>query len=93
MKGQALLDHMIKSRKRNNKKGDNKTKVSSYLAVDINEEQKQILNLTIRDITQGAIIACASRADARLKLAKRKLDNLGYIVSQCRIQNDKQRID
>ena len=40
IKGEALLDYMIKLRKRNDKKGDNKTKVPSYLAVDINKEHK-----------------------------------------------------
>ena len=86
IKCEALLDHMMKFRKRNNKKGDNKTKVLSYLAADINKEQEKILNPTIRDITQDAIFACASWADTRLKLPKRKLNNLRYIISRCRIQ-------
>ena len=87
MKGEALFHHMIQFRKRNNG-----TKPSMYLAIDVNETQQSILNPTMTDMARGAIIACVGGAGARLKLAQRKLDNLGYINSHCGIQNDEKRM-
>lgn len=87
MKGEALFHHMIQFRKRNNG-----TKASMYFAIDVNETQESILNPTMTDMARGAIIACVGGVGARLKLAQRKLDNLGYINSHCGIQNDEKRM-
>ena len=84
MKGRALLEHMIHFRKRNNKRACD-ANPSMYLAIDVNETQKSILNPTTADLARGSIIACAGAAGSRLKLAQRKLDNLGYINSHCGI--------
>ena len=44
------------------------------------------------DLARGSIITCAGGAGSRLKLAQRKLDNLGYINSYCGIQNNEKRM-
>ena len=51
------------------------------------------MNPNVTDVARGAIIECVGGAGARLKLAQRKLDNLGYINSHCGIQNDRERMD
>ena len=61
-------------------------------AIDFNKTQVRILNLTVTDVVQGAIIACDSEVDARLKLEKKKLDNLGHINSHCRIEKNRNRM-
>ena len=91
MKGEELLEHMIQFRKRSYKRANN-TRPSMHLAIDVNATQKGILNPTTMDLARGSIIACAGGAGSRLKLAQRKLDNLGYINSHCGIQNDEKRM-
>ena len=57
IKCKAFLDHMIKFRKRNNKRANN-TEPSIYLAIDVNEIQESILNPTVTDLIGGNMIAC-----------------------------------
>ena len=47
---------------------------------------------TERELTHGKIIRDTVGLGAQLNLAKRKLDNLGYIKSHSGIQNDKERL-
>ena len=47
---------------------------------------------TERELTHGKIIRDTVGLGAQLKLAKKKLDNLGYIKSHSGIQNYKERL-
>ena len=88
MKGNALLDHMIRFRNRN----ANDSKPSGFLAIDISEAQASIINSSLKDLTQKSIIDCVGAKGARLKLVKRKLDNLGYMSGNCGMQNSNERL-
>jgi len=46
----------------------------------------------VLDLTQKSIIDCVGAKGARLKLAKRKLDNLGYMNGNCGMQNSDKRL-
>ena len=86
IKGEALFKHTIKFRQRSEK--GNQSKSSSHLAIDVDETQVSILNLSMNDFVQGFIIVCAGGKGARLKIAKRILNYLGFINSHCGTQND-----
>ena len=78
LNGEALLDHMIKFRKTHGT--ENSTSPSMYLAIDVNATHASFLNPRITDLNQRSIIECAGGDGARMKLAKRRLDNLGSTV-------------
>ena len=92
LKGEALLNHMIKFRKTHGTENAS-TSPSMYLAIDVDATQASLLNPCMMDLNQRAIISCAGGDGARLKLAKRRLDNLGFYSSDCGIQNDPGRLD
>ena len=95
LKGEALLNHMIKFRKTHGTENARSlsTSPSMYLAIDVDATQASLLNPCAMDLNQRAIIECAGGDGARLKLAKRRLDNLGFYSSDCGIQNDPGRLD
>ena len=88
LKGCDLFDHMLKYR--GQQMGE--TNPSDYLGIEVSNTQKGIIMPTERELTQGKIIRDTVGLGAQLKLAKRKLDNLGYIKSHSGIQNDKERL-
>ena len=65
------------------------TNPSDYLGIEVSNTQKGIIMPTERELTHGKIIRDTVGLGAQLKLAKRKLDNLGYINSHSGIQNYK----
>ena len=88
LKGDDLFDHMLKYR--GQKMGDMNR--SDYLGIEVSSTQKGIIMPTKRELTHSRIIIDTVGLGAQLKLAKRKLDNLGYIKSHSGIQNDKERL-
>ena len=65
------------------------TNPSDYLGIEVRNTQKGIIMPTERELRHGKIIRYTVGLGAQLKLAKRKLGNLGYIKSRSGIYNDK----
>ena len=77
MKGLELFDHMIQYRGRH--KGD--VKPSTALGIDLDKRQAEIIMPTQESLRQHVIMRDAVGQNAQLKVAKQKLDNLGYVHS------------
>ena len=77
VKGGPLLDHMIMFCKRAGRSG--KEEVYPPLGLGVTPDQQCILNPLVYDITCGAIMQDAGGKGATTKIAKWRLDNLGYI--------------
>ena len=84
LKGKDLFYHMIKHRGRDVVT----SKPSSYLGIDVSDVQMSVMQPSEEELTQGWIMKETVGTGAKLKLVKRKLDNLGYIKSESGIQND-----
>jgi len=71
---------------------NDETLPSARLAIDVDATQKSILKPSMKDFLQKSIINCASGDGARLKLSKRKLISLSYLVGESGVQNDPKRL-
>jgi len=84
-----LLSHMIQYRMRDPKLKEGKSsEPSSYLNVDISDEQQAMLNPSASDLAMRSIMQDAGGDRAKHKLAKRKLEMYGSIKSHSGIAND-----
>ena len=91
MKGIELFDHMIKYRKVTG--NIEVEEPSNYLAAEMNKDQKYlIINLSDKHFARRELMRDAGGTRATTKLAKRKLDNLGYIKAHSGLENDLVRI-
>lgn len=63
------------------------TNPSDYLGIKVSNTQKGIILPTKRELTQGKTLRDIVGLWAHLNLAKRNLDNLGYIKSHSGIQD------
>jgi hypothetical protein len=90
MSGEELFAHMAQFARRN--LGAAAAAPSAYLDVEMTADQKKLLDPTPQDLTIRALMLDAGGAGAQKKLAKRKLDALGYIKAHSGIQNDPERI-
>jgi len=86
--GGALFAHMVAFRARHSAQ----ERPSTFLAVEMTEEQAAILAPTIQDLSVQAILKDAGGAGATKKLAQRKLNNAGAITNHCGLQNNPERV-
>ena len=86
--GEALFEHMVAFRARHG--GDKRPPPS--LAVEMTDEQVEILAPTMQDLSVQAILKDAGGSGATKKLAKRKLNNTGAITNHCGLQNHPERV-
>ena len=86
--GLTLFEHMVAFRARQG--GDKRP--SPSLAVDMTDDQVEILAPTMQDLSVQAILKDAGGSGATKKLAKRKLNNTGAITNHCGLQNHPERI-
>jgi len=83
LSGTDLFEHMNNFRSIHN----NKYLPSFYLYIDVEETQQSVIYPTEVELTKGRIMRDTVGLNASLKMAKRKLCNLGYIKPHCGIQN------
>ena len=67
-------------------------KPSSYLGIDVSDVQMSVIQPSEEELTQGRIMKETVGTGAKLKLVKRKLDNLEYIKSESGIQNNEKHL-
>ena len=89
MKGMELFNHML--RYRGTHAGD--IKPNEALGIDLDKRQAAIIMPSKSSLRQHEIMQDAIGQNAQLKVAKRKLDNLGFIQSHSGIQNNPERIE
>ena len=65
---------------------------SDYLAVDVRSDQKSILNPSVRDYTEGAMMRAAGGIGAQMNAPKRKIDALCGIRGHSGLLNDPERM-
>jgi hypothetical protein len=63
-----------------------------YLDLGSSKEQVQVFAPGEKDLSKSSIMSCALGDGANMKLAMRKLDNLGYIKSYGGVQNYPERL-
>lgn len=93
MKGKELLAHMLKFARRRVQRDSieersrcrcaSSVRISEWLDVAITPEQQMLLNPTREDLTIREILKDCGGEGATKKLAKRKLDAVGFINSDC----------
>ena len=88
--GQALFDHLIKMSRRSVPTGTDLIP-SSSLDVEYTATQQRLINPKAVDYSMHEIAKHAHGEDAKQAMAKRKLDNLGYIRGDCGVANDPER--
>ena len=89
LKGVELFEHMIKYRGTH----VGRSKPSPYLGIYVSDLQQGLIQPTEEELTQGRIMRESVGMGAKLKLVKRKLDNLGYIKSHSGLQNNEARLE
>ena len=89
-KGEELLKHQLTFLKRTC--NTDVLEPSAYLDIEISKDQRDILNPTASDMTIREIMKDAGGRGATKKFAKRKLDSVGYVQSQCYAITDPKRI-
>ena len=89
-KGEKLLKHQLTFLKRTC--STDVLEPSAYLDVEISKDQRKILNPTARDMSIREIMKDAGGLGATKKFAKRKLDSVGYVQSECYAITDPKRI-
>ncbi len=80
----GLFDHIVTFKQRDPelvKCGEDPLEPSSYLNVDISDDQHMLLHLTERSLMMQNIMQGAGGMGADQKLAKHKLDQFGCIKS------------
>ena len=86
-----LFKHIVQFRNRVHHK-EKEVTVSSYLNVDVSEDQQALLNPTVLDSITGWIIKDSQGEGARKKMAKRRINLLdGKINSHCCVLNSDER--
>jgi hypothetical protein len=65
---------------------------STFLEVEMTEEQAAILAPTMQDLSAQSILKDSGGAGATKKLAQRKLNNAGAITNHCGLQNNPERV-
>jgi hypothetical protein len=89
--GEELFKHMIDFRKRNVKNEDHK--ISAHLNVSPKDKlQRQLLERSSHDLIFGNIMKEVGLDGGTEKMAKRKLDALGYIKAESGFANDEKRM-
>ena len=91
LKGIKLFKHMIQMRHRTSL--TQQVEPSGFLDCEIKDDQREVLDPSSHDLTHGQIMKQAGGKGARLKVAKRKLDNLGYVKSFCGVMNSDERMN
>ena len=91
LSGLDLFDHLVKMSRRSVPTGTD-LKPSAALDVEYSKQQQHVINPRASDYTMHEIAKHAHGADAQQAMAKRKLDNLGYVRGDCGIANDADRI-
>jgi hypothetical protein len=86
--GDALFPHMVAFRARHSAK----ERPSTFLEVEMTEEQGAILAPTIQDLSVQSILKGAGGGGATKKLAQRKLNNAGAITNHCGLENHPGRV-
>ena len=89
LKGVELFEYMIKYRGTH----VGRSKPSPYLGIYVSDLQQGLIQPTEEELTQGRIMRESVGMGAKLKLVKRKLDNLGYIKSHSGLQNNEARLE
>ena len=87
----ALFDHMIKMGRRSVPEGTDLVPRAS-LNVEYTQQQQRLINPRSIDYTMHEIAKHAHGEDAKQAMARRKLDNLGYVRGECGLANDPDRI-
>ena len=88
LKGDALFARMVAFRARHSAQ----ERPSTFLEVEMTEEQAAILAPTMQDLSVQSILKDVSGAGATKKLAQRKLNNAGAITNHCGLQNNPERV-
>ena len=91
LSGIALFDHMIKMGRRSVPQGTDLMPRAS-LNVEYTQVQQRLINPRPTDYTMHEIAKHAHGEGAKQAMAKRKLDNLGYIRGDCGLANDPERV-
>jgi hypothetical protein len=92
VKGLELFDHMIKKRLRSSV---DPVPPSEFLDCSINYSlgQTMIFNPSEMDVTARVLMQAAGGSGATMKLATRRLDNVGYIKAHSGLANDPLRLE
>ena len=88
--GLALFDHLINLGRRSVPTGTDLVP-SAALDAQYSGQQQRIINPRAVDYAMHEIAKQAHGEGAKQAMAKRKLDNLGYMRGECGIQNDEDR--
>jgi hypothetical protein len=91
LSGLDLFDHLVKMARRSVPTGID-LKPSAALDVEYSQQQQSIINPRAIDYSMHEIAKHAHGADAQQAMAKRKLDNLGYVRGDSGFANDPDRI-
>jgi hypothetical protein len=86
--GDAFFAHMVAFRARHSAQ----ERPSTFLEVEMTEEQAAILAPTIKGLSVKSILKDAGGAGATKKLAQHKLNNAGAITNHCGLQNNPERV-
>ena len=88
--GLALFDHMVNLSRRSVSTGQD-LMPSAQLDVEYTKVQQRLINPRPMDYAMHEIAKHAHGEDARTSMARRKLDNLGYIRGESGVANDEER--
>ena len=91
LSGQALLDHLINLARRSVPTGTDLVPRAS-LDVEYTQQQQRLINPRNVDYAMHEIAKHAHGEHAKQAMAKRKLDNLGYIRGDCGLANNPERV-
>ena len=91
LSGVALFDHLIKMGRRSVQKGTDLVP-SASLDVEYSQQQQRLINPREVDYSMHEIAKHAHGEHAKQAMAKRKLDNLGYIRGDCGLANNPERV-
>ena len=91
LSGEALFDHLIKMGRRSVPQGTDLVPRMS-LDIEYTQQQQRLINPRPVDYAMHEIAKHAHGEGAKQAMAKRKLDNLGYIRGECGLANDSERI-
>ena len=89
-KGTDLFDHLINMGRRSVPAGVDLVPCPG-LNVEYTQQQQRLINPKAMDYAMHEIAKHAHGEDAKQAMARRKLDNLGYIQGQCGVSNDAER--
>ena len=86
--GDALFAHMVAFRAHHSAQ----ERPSTFLEVEMTEEQAAILAPKIQDLSAQFILKDAGGAGATKKMVQRKLNNAGAITNHCGLQKHPERV-